>query len=182
MVHYSSDYVFDGKSSIKYTEKDQTKPINIYGKSKLKGEELISTTMADFLIFRLSWLYSKEGKQNFVNKIINLSKNNNTLSIVTDEISIPTHTSFVVEYTLLAIKRNIRGLYNLVPNGLEINRYDFADLFLNTILHKQINLISINQNDLYNPARRPIFSAMDSSLIQKKLSLEFLDWLRYLEI
>ena len=102
LIHYSTDYVFDGMQSEPYEEDDQTNPQTIYGKSKLQGEQLITESQCKHLILRTSWLYSIRGR-NFLKTIINLAKEKNELRIVSDQIGAPTSAELVANITLSLI-------------------------------------------------------------------------------
>jgi len=166
-ITYSTDYVFDGTKEGLYKEEDTPNPINEYGKSKLSGEIwTLEEGLEKCLIFRTSWVYG-DGTQNFVYKLLNWAKNNDILKIAMDEFSVPTPTDFLVEKTLKAIDKNLSGLYHLVPNGYA-SRYEWAKLILKVYGIKKI-IIPVSKEVFNLPARRPDFSALDSSKIQKDL-------------
>mgnify|MGYP000187186654 CR=1 FL=1 len=123
LVHFSTDYVFDGTKQGLYTEEDSPNPSNQYGKSKLLGEELIKQVLEDrFLIFRVSWVCG-EGTQNFIYKFLQWAKDRDILQIAFNEVSVPTYTGFIVEKTLKALDKGLQGLYHLVPRGYA-SRYE----------------------------------------------------------
>lgn len=173
-ITYSTDYVFDGTKEGLYKEEDTPNPINEYGKSKLSGEIwTLEEELEKCLIFRTSWVYG-DGTQNFVYKLLNWAKNNAILKIAMDEFSVPTPTDFLVEKTLKAIDKNLSGLYHLVPNGYA-SRYEWAKLILKVYGIKKI-IIPVSKEVFNLPARRPDFSALDSSKIQKDLNENFEEW------
>jgi dTDP-4-dehydrorhamnose reductase len=176
LVHFSSDYVYSPNKNKKLKEDSNLSPINLYGLSKLQGDEQVYQNNPKSLILRLSWLYSKIGKQNFIYKILQAANKHNELSVVTDEVSVPTSTNFVVKTTLEAINHNLTGIYNLCPNGNPVSRYDLADYVLNKIGGRGVLLNKINQSDFGLMAKRPVFSAMDSQKIQNELSIIFPTW------
>ncbi len=163
LIHYSTDYVFDGEKGEPYTEEDTPKPINEYGKSKLAGEKSIINLQGKYLIFRVSWLYG-EGKSNFPYKILQWAKKYDILKIASDEISIPTSTEFVVKNTILSINNNLQGLYHLVPNDY-CSRYDWAKKIL--IVHN-INkkIIAVSKDIFKLPAKRGVFLAMSNQKLR----------------
>jgi dTDP-4-dehydrorhamnose reductase len=174
LIHYSSDYVFDGtKKDGLYTETDNVNPINEYGKSKLLGEKLISEETDDFLIFRLSWVYG-DGSQNFIQKMKGWSEKNSILNISFDEISVPTSTKTIVEITEKALESGLTGTYHLTNSGYA-SRYEWAKaiakyLKMNLILHPV-------SKDLFNlPAKRPSFSAMSNRKISDILDTSISPW------
>ena len=173
LVHYSTDYVFDGAKEGLYTEEDETNPLNEYGKSKLLGEHFIKEQMGSYLIFRTSWVYGR-GKQNFLYKLMQWAQNQESLRIVCDEFSVPTSTGTIVNVTLKALKNEIKGLYHLVNSGYT-SRFEWAREFFNL---KGINkfIYPAYQSDFDLPARRPRFSAMSNEKISKVLDIEIKHW------
>jgi dTDP-4-dehydrorhamnose reductase len=138
LIHYSTDYVFDGRASQPYTEQDATNPLNVYGKSKLLGEEHIKQVGEAYLIFRTSWVYSLRGNS-FVNKVLGWSRKNKVLKIVSDQVGCPTWAKMLAEMTcqtiahnpvdLLNIMRERRGIYNLAGDGYT-SRFEWAKQIL----------------------------------------------------
>lgn len=126
-AHFSTDYVFDGKKKDLYTEEDKPNPINIYGESKLKGEEALRERLDHFLIFRLSWVFGA-GRQNFLYKLLQWAEGKETLKVVSDEVSVPTFTEDVVKMVLLALEKGLRGTYHLTNSG-KCSRYEWAKYF-----------------------------------------------------
>lgn len=178
LIHYSSDYVFDGKKNNCYVEEDEPNPLNEYGKSKLAGEEEIKNILKRYLIFRLSWVYG-EGSQNFIYKLKKWTENNSTLKIADDEISAPTSTKTVVDITLRSLEKNIIGLYHLT-NSKYCSRFEWAKFVLKEL--KLDNKIEAVSKDVFKlPAKRPNFSAMSNVKISKKLDVKIDDWRDALE-
>jgi len=173
LIHYSSDYVFNGDKGSQYIETDTTVPLNTYGRSKLAGENEVINIAKDYLVFRLSWVYGM-GKQNFIYKINKWSQTQKLLRIVTDEISVPTSTRLVVELTLNAINKGLNGLYHLVNNGYG-RRYDWASEIISN-LNLDVKIEPAKYDDFNFAAQRPKFSAMSNSLITAKLKIEIPDW------
>lgn len=174
LVHFSTDYVFDGTKQGLYTEEDQPNPLSEYAKSKLLGEELVKQVMQEnFLIFRVSWVYG-EGTQNFIYKLLQWAKEREVLQIAFNEVSVPTYTGFIVEKTLKALDKGLSGLYHLVPRGYT-SRYEWAKLALKLLGINKL-LIPV-QKEIFNlPAKRPDFSAMNCDRIEKELGEEFEEW------
>ena len=179
LVHFGSDYVFDGmKESGLYTEEDQVNPLNEYGKSKLAGEEMVRQACNDALIFRLSWVYGN-GKQNFVYKLAEWAKNNEYLRIACDEFSVPTCTDTVVDVTLQSLDAGLRGLFHLTNSGF-CSRYEWATLIAKSLtIKKFIRPVSMDLFDL--PARRPKFSAMNNMRLSSELNPHISSWQEALE-
>lgn len=128
LVHYSTDYVFDGTKEYYYTEEDIPNPLNTYAKSKLMGEDFVKETLDRHLIFRVSWVYGK-GKRNFLYKLLQWAKEHDVLKIAVDEFSVPTSTRTIVEVTVKAVEVGLTGLYHLVNSGYA-SRYEWAKEFL----------------------------------------------------
>ncbi|HIE59539.1 MAG TPA: dTDP-4-dehydrorhamnose reductase [Persephonella sp.] len=180
LVHYSTDYVFDGKKENGlYTEEDIPNPINEYGKSKYIGEIYLKEELNNYLIFRTSWVYG-EGKQNFIYKLMQLVKNNNFLKISYDEISIPTSTRTIVEVSLKALEKGLIGVYHLTNCGYA-SRYEFAKKILEI---KRINkfIYPVSKSIFNLPAERPKFSAMSNEKLINLLNLEINKWDEELKI
>jgi dTDP-4-dehydrorhamnose reductase len=174
LVHFGSDYVFDGqKENGLYTESDPVNPLNEYGKSKLAGEQHVMDELDQCLVLRLSWVFGS-GKQNFIYKLTEWSRNNEYLKIACDEFSVPTYTGMVVDITLKAIEQGMTGRYHLTNSGF-CSRYEWAKLILNTIgVNKFIRPVTM---DIFNlPAKRPKFSAMINSKLAGLLNVEIPTW------
>jgi dTDP-4-dehydrorhamnose reductase len=178
LIHYSSDYVFDGNKNDLYDETDKPNPINKYGLSKLNGEKFISDTFDQYMIFRLSWVYGN-GSQNFIHKVKEWSKINSELKISDDEISIPTSTEFIVANTLKAYSEKLTGLYHLTPEN-HTSRYLWTKRIFEN-LRQSVNLIPAKKSDFLLAAKRPDFSAMNSKKISNLLGSNFDSWEFYLD-
>jgi len=174
LVHFGSDYVFDGrKESGLYTESDPVNPLNEYGKSKLAGEQHVLEELDQCLILRLSWVFGA-GKQNFIYKLTEWARNNEYLKIACDEFSVPTYTGMVVDITLKAIKQGMTGRYHLTNSGF-CSRYEWAKMILNTIgVSKFIRPVTMDSFNL--PAKRPKFSAMSNSKLAGNLNADIPSW------
>ena len=173
LVHYSSDYVFDGKKGDLYTEDDIPNPLNVYGKSKFKGENIIRDYLTDYLIFRTSWVIGR-GKQNFLYKLMNWAKENRVLKISADETSVPTYTEDIVNATLLSLEKELKGLYHLTNSGYA-SRYELAKYFIDKMGLDNI-VIPVCASSFSARATRPLFSAMSNKRISKKLNISISHW------
>lgn len=155
LIHISTDYVFDGEKVEPYLVKDETNPINVYGKSKLLGEEYIQDIMTEYFIVRTSWLYSKKYGHNFYKTIVKKGKSEKELSITTEQKGCPTDTVNLSKFIIQLIhkKRRDFGVFHFSDNQV-MTWYDFAKLILseNNLLHN-INLVKINNYRTF--ARRP---------------------------
>ena len=173
LIHYSTDYVFDGIKKGLYTEEDSPNPLNQYARSKLLGEELVKQVLEDYLILRVSWVYG-EGRQNFIYKLLQWAKEREVLQIAFNEVSVPTYTGFIVEKTLKALEKGLTGIYHLVPRGYA-SRYEWAKLTLKLFRIEKV-LIPVEKEIFNLPAKRPDFSAMSCAKIEKALGEEFEEW------
>jgi len=175
LVHYSSDYVFDGRKSRAYTEEDTPNPLNVYGRSKLAGEDAIRASGAAHLILRTSWVYSLHGC-NFLLTVRRLAQEHKTLRIVTDQFGAPTWARTVAEVTALAIKalnnpegqcdmdcwREHGGLYHLTAQG-KASWYCFAQAIIDhSIPDPKPEVLAIPSTDYPVPAQRPAHSVLSS--------------------
>ena len=133
LVHYSTDYVFDGSKSAPYDESDATAPLNAYGRSKLRGEEAIRHSSCDWLIFRTTWVYGARGN-NFLQTILRLARDRDMLRIIADQHGAPTPARFLADVTVHVVQRALRerqtndfvpGLYHLSAAG-ETTWHGFA--------------------------------------------------------
>jgi len=174
MVHFGSDYVFDGeKETGPYLESDTPNPLSVYGASKLRGESGISAEMDDFLIMRLSWVFG-EGTGNFIHKLRGWARAGQYLKVSCDEFSVPTSAFTAADVTLKAIERGLRGLYHLTNTGY-CSRFEWARLVLKELgIEKFIRPVRAESFDL--PARRPMFSAMSNEKISGELGVEIPRW------
>lgn len=173
LVHYSSDYVFDGEKEDFYTEEDETNPINNYGKTKLLGENFLREDYEKFLLFRVSWVFG-EGKQNFLYKLLEWAKKNRVLRVVYDQISIPTYTRDIVNLTMFAVNKGLRGVYHLTNTGYA-TRYEVARYFLERLGMDNL-IIPVHAEYFQSPAKRPFFSAMSNRKLANDLNVEIPDW------
>ncbi len=174
LVHFGSDYVFDGaKENGLYTEDDAVNPLNEYGKSKRSGEDLVRESTDNYLILRLSWVFG-DGKQNFIHKLIEWAKNSEYLKIACDEFSVPTYTDTVVSVTLRALEQGMTGVYHMTSSGF-CSRYEWArSIFRQLGIKKFVKPVSMDVFHL--PAQRPKFSAMSNASLSRALNIEIPTW------
>jgi len=187
-VHFSTDYVFDGQSTLPYTEQDQTNPLNMYGKSKLMGEKNIEQAGGAYLILRTSWVYSLRGNS-FVNKVLGWSRKNKTLKIVSDQVSSPTWAHTLAEITTQALSGNStelldnlkerQGIYHLAGSGYT-SRYEWAKRVLDYDPNRTGQLVQTIEpalsDEFPTPATRPLFSALNCQKFIDTFNLRLPDW------
>ncbi|MBC2843865.1 dTDP-4-dehydrorhamnose reductase [Winogradskyella flava] len=175
LIHVSTDFVFDGYSSIPYKEEDLPNPLGIYGLSKFRGETAIKEHLKKFFIFRTSWLYSEHNK-NFMKTMIQLSKSKKKLSVVDDQIGTPTYARDLAKTMLKIIdKKNKKyGTYHYSNEGVA-SWYDFAYAIFKEI-ESEIELCPIKSKDYLTSAKRPYFSVLDKSKIKMNLDITIPHW------
>ena len=172
LVHFSSDYVFDGKKKDFYIETDETNPLNEYGKSKLAGEKE-ALKYDKSLVCRLSWV-TGYGQQNFIYKLSGWLKNNKTVSVSEDEISVPTFTFDIVNVIIKALDENLSGLYHLTNSG-KASRYELAKEFVKlSNLDNELKPVLMASFD--SKVQRPLFTAMSNKKISKELNITIPEW------
>jgi len=172
-VHYSTDYVFDGKKGGLYTEEDAAGPLNVYGLSKYEGEAALRAIVTDYLVFRTSWVYG-EGKQNFLYKFSQWAQKSGEIKVSVDEVSVPTYVEDIVWVTLKALEKGMTGLYHLTSSGYA-SRYEWAKVFVKAAgLSTQVMPVPMSFFSL--KAVRPSFSAMSNQKISKELSIKIPSW------
>jgi dTDP-4-dehydrorhamnose reductase len=181
LVHYSTDYVFDGKKSTPYEPTDQRNPISVYGKSKSDGEDQITSRMApeSFLLLRTQWVHSPGG-QNFVATILRASANQKSLRIVADQVGTPTAASDIAVTTWSAINKGVFGTHHLTNAGAgtwfdfayEILRFE-KDLFPD---RKSVALQAIKTEDYPLPAARPRMALLDKSSLWNAFGSQTTHW------
>ena len=190
LIHYSTDYVFDGTKMGAYIEEDKTNPLSIYGKTKLQGEEAILKSKCKYLIFRTSWLYGIHGK-NFFKTIIKLAKERDELRVISNQIGAPTSAELVADVTSLCLYRiaqnslsskEISGIYHLTSTG-KASWYDFAKYIIieaqkfgGVFLTNPENIIAVNASEYVLPAKRPVNSLLDTQKLCKTFNLYLPSW------
>ena len=173
LVHYSSDYVFDGRKEGFYIESDEPNPLSQYGRSKWEGEKAVIASGAEYLLFRLSWVIGA-GKQNFLYKLSQWAARKDVLKISGDETSVPTFTDDIVNVTLQSLEKGLRGLYHLTSGGYA-SRYELARYFIRRAGLK--NLVIAAPVSVFNTkATRPLFSAMSNAKISEDLNITIPHW------
>ncbi len=173
LVHFSTDYVFDGTKTSPYTEEDIPNPVNMYGRSKYMGELSIKEELVNYLILRVSWVFG-DGRQNFIYKLLKWSEEKDVLEIASDEVSVPTSTSTIVNITVKALDEKLTGLYHLTNSGYA-SRYEWAVFILEKLgIKKEVVPVSSERFNL--PAKRPKFSAMSNEKLSGILGIRIPSW------
>lgn len=180
LVHYSTDYVFDGHSTQPYKEDDRTQPLNVYAKSKLQGDLAILASGCPHIILRTSWVYGARGR-NFLLTMLKLAEQKDTLKIVDDQMGAPTWSRLIAEATAQIIARyqGQDGLYNLTSAG-KTSWYGFAQAIFELYSTKKgikiPQLIKIPSSDYPVPAKRPQNSLLCPEKLQKTFAICLPDW------
>lgn len=163
LVHYSTDFVFDGKKGAPYTPEDPTAPLCVYGKSKLAGEEaLLSFDLPRCLIVRTAWLFGP-GRRNFVSVILQACKEKRVVNVVHDQIGSPTYTPDLAQYTIKLLESGARGLFHLVNAGTA-SWCELADEAV-SLAQQECTVNPVPSSEYPQKARRPAYSALDCAAV-----------------
>jgi len=195
LLHYSTDYVFDGTKKTPYIEEDETNPLNVYGQSKLSGEKLIQQAELGYIIFRTSWVFATRGS-NFAKTMLRLASERDELKVVADQFGAPTSAELIADITALVIQQFIinpqligekSGVYHLAASG-KTNWHGYAQHVLKIasdlgcalkVLPEQV--IPIATADFPMPAKRPMNSCIDTSKLQLAFGVTLPDWSYYVD-
>ncbi len=184
LVHYSTDYVFDGSGDRPWKEDDATAPLNTYGKTKLQGEEAITANTAKFLILRTSWVYAAKGN-NFAKTMIRLAQERETLSVLNDQFGAPTGAALIADSTVHAIKATLSqpekaGIYHLIASG-ETTWHAYASLVIDYVRQKGLPLKvtainTVETTAFPTPAKRPHNSRLNTEKFTTAFGLTLPEW------
>jgi dTDP-4-dehydrorhamnose reductase len=179
LIHFSTDYVFDGKKKEAYVEDYPTYPLGVYGQSKCEGEEAIQEVGGLVYIFRTSWVYSNVG-HNFFRTMKKLSHEREEFKVVADQIGVPTSNHFIAEKIkdiILQLHDNNTGIYHLVPDG-SCSWHEFAKKIIGQInpQFNQDNLYPIATHEFPTKTKRPANSVLSNVKIKQIFNLEFNHW------
>lgn len=186
LIHYSTDYVFDGNGVKPWKETDPTIPLNVYGSTKLEGEKAVINSGCKHLIFRTSWVYSARG-ENFIKTMIRLAQNRDHLSVIDDQIGAPTGAELLADVTAhsmsIALRQpQVSGLYHLTAKG-ETSWYGYASFVLDKVRQSGIKLkvqsesIQPVSTDVFSQtARRPGNSRLNTKKIERTFDLTLPLW------
>jgi dTDP-4-dehydrorhamnose reductase len=188
LIHFSTDYVFDGMKGSPYTEQDQPNPVQFYGHSKLLGEQAISKISKCYLIIRTSWMYSQR-TGNFLTKTLQWARTKTSISIANDQIGSPTSARMLAELIAQTIAMgkssvvewvtNFCGIYHLAGEG-SVSRLEFALKILEYDPHPEMQttkeIISASMSDFPMPANRPLNTALNCDKFSKAFGLRLPPW------
>jgi len=188
LIHYSTDYVFDGTKEEPYVEEDIPNPINAYGETKLAGEKAVQEIDGAYLIFRTSWVYSSR-RPCFVTKVLKWARKQETLRIVDDQISSPTWSRTLAEATAQVIAQSMgtpvdyiqgkKGIYHMAGRGA-CSRYEWAKTILELDPNRKEQLTKelhrAKSSDFHTDAKRPLYSVLNTERLSNGFSLPLPDW------
>ena len=186
LVHYSTDYVFDGSGNQPWVETDPTGPLNVYGKTKRDGEQRIAAHCPNHLIFRTSWVYSARGG-NFAKTMLRLAQERETLNVINDQFGAPTGADLLADVTAHAIAHVIQkptdaGLYHLAAGG-ETTWFDYAKYVLDQSIRAQVapeiivkEILPVATSAFPTPAQRPHNSRLNTTKFQSVFGLKLPQW------
>jgi len=186
MVHYSTDYVFDGSGTQPWQEEDATGPLSVYGRTKLEGEQLVAQHCARHLIFRTSWVYAARGG-NFAKTMLRLAKERERLTVIDDQVGAPTGAELLADVTAHAVRATLAdpdkaGLYHLVAGG-ETTWHGYARFVLAQALAAGVELKArpdtvdaVATSAFPTPAARPHNSRLNTSKLQSTFGLVLPPW------
>ena len=186
LVHYSTDYVFDGTATRPYREDDPVAPLGVYGESKLAGEQEIGSSNARHVILRTAWVYADRGR-NFMLTMLRLAGERDELRVVSDQTGTPTPASLIADRTaaMLAIPFEESGIWHLTAQG-GTTWYGFAEAVVERAyalgrIARRPNMVPIATADYPTPAQRPAYSRLDCSKFERDSGGPLPDWKGALE-
>ncbi|MET0893811.1 MAG: dTDP-4-dehydrorhamnose reductase [Pseudoxanthomonas sp.] len=181
LVHYSTDYVFDGQGARPYREEDPTAPLGVYGASKLAGERAIQESGCRHLIFRTAWVYGNHGS-NFMRTMLRLGSEREHLNVVADQFGTPTPACVIADSTARILERRDSriGIWHLTCAG-KASWYEFAVRIFEGasrrgLLQKPVSVLPIASSEYVTPARRPGYSCLDISKLIRDFDIAVPDW------
>ncbi len=183
LVHYSTDYVFDGGGQTPWVETDTTGPVNVYGRSKLAGEQGIAKQGARHIVFRTSWVYGTEGG-NFAKTMLRLAQEREKMAVINDQYGAPTGAALLADITALSLQQTqtLSGIYHLAAAG-ETTWHAYAQYVLQKakqfkpdIDYKVKEVAAVPTSECPTPAQRPLNSRLNCSKLQQALQCQLPDW------
>jgi len=174
VLYLSTDYVFDGRKGKPYLEDDAPNPLNVYGRSKLKGEQYVQELVKDALIVRTQWLYGKYGN-NFVTSILRQVREKEVLSIVIDQIGSPTYTVDLSEAISILLQSDAHGIFHVANSDL-CTWYTFSQAILKFSGIEGVKVIPISSKELSRPATRPAYSVLHCQKLRQVTGMTLRPW------
>ena len=173
VLHFSTDFVFDGKLNRPYVETDPPNPVNAYGRTKLAGEQLLAQSQCPHCVVRLQWTYGRAGS-NFVTKLIARARRDKNIRVIDDQIGSPTATAEIAKAVCRLLPQKPQDLFHFAAAGC-VTRFDMAK-FIFDHLNIPVNLTSCPSSDFPTPAQRPLNSRFNCSKIQALLDQPIEPW------
>jgi dTDP-4-dehydrorhamnose reductase len=182
LVHYSTDYVFDGTKTVPYTEDDPPNPINVYGRTKWEGEQAVRAGSDKHLLLRTSWVYS-DRRSNFLRSMLRLADEHDELTVVDDQIGTPTGAGWIAEATAALLRRVLRGeapseyagCYHLAAGG-QTSWYGFARAIFAQFGRDDVHVKPISSDEYPTTAARPAYTVLDSGRARRTFDLTVPTW------
>lgn len=174
LLYMSTDFVFRGDKETPYDELDEPAPMNIYGKSKLAGENYIESFLSRYFIVRSSWLYGRWGK-NFVTTILKLAREKSVLKVVDDQVGSPTYTKDLSQQIKRLVATELYGIYHITNSG-RCSWYGFTREILKLAGIKGVKVSPITSEELARPAPRPKFSVLENCCLRLSLGNSMREW------
>ena len=179
VIHLSTDFVFDGATTVPYNEESEPHPLSVYGETKLKGEQLLQAAGGEWLILRTSWLYSEYGS-NFVKTMLRLMRERELLTVVDDQRGSPTYATDLAEMMIHILQQSEangwkNGLFHFSNRG-ETSWYGFADAIRRMAGIENCKLVPVTTEEYPTAARRPPYSVMDLTKISDSFRVEIPTW------
>ena len=172
LVHISTDYVYDGMKDKPYVETDETKPLSVYGKTKLEGELFVQKHCQRSFILRTAWVYG-EGK-NFVRTMLRLAEAGNPIRVVKDQFGSPTSAAELAKVVLFLMETDSYGIYHATCEG-SASWYDFA-LAIFELAGKAVQVTAIPSSEYKTPAKRPSYSVLENKALKEGHSYDMKHW------
>lgn len=185
LIHYSTDYVYNGCKTTPYVETDSPAPLGVYGRTKLAGDEAVQTVGGRHLIFRLCWVYGLRG-QNFLLTMQRLAREREVLRVVRDQTGCPTWSRMIAEATVLAMRQALavaepevlNGVYHLAASG-HTTWHGFAEAIVNAVpaeTRRCTRVDAITTSEYPTPARRPAWSVLSCAKLERVFGLRLPGW------
>ncbi len=188
LIHYSTDFVFDGKKSTPYVETDLAEPLSAYGRSKLEGERALAAMQAPALVLRTAWVYSLRRKS-FVSMMLKLAREKKEMKVATDQVGSPTWCRDLARVTLAVVEklgpdvaagaREARGVYHAAGGGA-CSRYELARAALELDPKKSEHIVErlegVSASEFPAPAARPAYAPLDCTRLTRRFGVSFLPW------
>ncbi len=173
LVHFSTDYIFDGSKKVPYKENDPPNPLSVYGITKLSGEREVFKEHPSSLVVRTQWLYGKGG-ENFITKVVRMARQTGAVRVVNDQRGVPTYARDLAEPLITLIERGKTGVYHLANSG-SCTWFDFArEIF--GLLKMDVSVTPISSAELERKAPRPAYSVFDMWKFQRDTGLKMRPW------